>query len=35
MDFDRCKREFDRYTSNFDMNNDMINRKYYHTYWVI
>ena len=34
MDFDRCKREFDRYTSNFDMNNDMINRKYYHTYRV-
>lgn len=35
MDFDKCRREFDKYTNNFDMNNDMINRKYYHTYRVV
>lgn len=35
MDFDKCRREFDKYANNFDMNNDMINRKYYHTYRVV
>lgn len=35
MNFDKCKQEFDRYVSNFDMNLPKINKKYYHTYRVV
>ena len=35
MNFDKCKEEFDRYTSSFDKTIPKINRKYYHTYRVV
>jgi len=35
IDFKKCKEEFDRYVSNFDMNIPNINNKYYHTYRVV
>ena len=35
MDFEECKNEFNKYVSNFDMNINKINRKYYHTYRVV
>lgn len=35
MDFEECKKEFDKFTSIFDMRDDKINRKYYHTYRVV
>ena len=35
MDFEKCKNEFNKYVSNFDMNINKINRKYYHTYRVV
>lgn len=35
IDFEKCKKEFDKYASDFDMSIPRINRKYYHTYRVV
>lgn len=35
MNFDKCKTEFDRYVSNYDIENNDIKRKYFHTYRVV
>lgn len=34
MDFERCKEAFDRYTSAYDLKDEMIGLKYYHSYAV-
>lgn len=35
IDIEKARKEFDDYTKNYDLNNENLNRKYYHTYRVM
>ena len=35
MDFENCKKEFERYVNSFDRNNEKIARKYIHSLRVV
>ena len=35
IDIKKAQKEFDNYTKKYDLNNENLNRKYYHTYRVM
>ena len=35
IDIEKARKEFDNYTKNYDLDNENLNKKYYHTYRVM